>query len=67
VMEKAQGSVGEERRKLWREVFRRVQEEIIPDVILFHMVAYCRVGKRINFKPTLITSNQIPLADITFR
>ena len=41
--------------------------EIIPQVPLFHMVAYARVGKRINFKPNLATVMEIPLAQITFK
>jgi peptide/nickel transport system substrate-binding protein len=67
LIEKAQVAMGEERRILWQAVFKRIQEEIIPDVLLFHQVAYTRIGKRINFKPSLATCNQIPLEQITFK
>jgi peptide/nickel transport system substrate-binding protein len=64
---KAQVSTGNERKNLWQAVFKRIHEELIPDVVLFHMVGYSRVGKRINFKPTVATNNEVPLAQITFR
>jgi peptide/nickel transport system substrate-binding protein len=65
--ERAQGATGEERKQLWQAGFKRVQEEIIPDVMLFHLVGYCRVGRRINFRPSVGTTNEIPLSQITFR
>ncbi len=67
LIEKAQVAMGEERKNLWRAVFKRIHEDIIPDVMLFHMVGYCRVGKRINFKPTIATDSEIQLAHITFK
>jgi peptide/nickel transport system substrate-binding protein len=67
LIEKAQVAQGEERRKLWQAAAKRVEEEVVPDVVLFHMIGYCRVGKRINFKPSIVTTNEIQLAQITFR
>jgi peptide/nickel transport system substrate-binding protein len=67
LIEKAQVATGEERRKLWQSASKRVYEEIIPDVMQYHMVAFCRVGKRINYKPSLATINEIQLAHITFK
>jgi peptide/nickel transport system substrate-binding protein len=67
LIEKAQVATGEERRKLWQAAFKRAQEEIISDVPLFHMVGFARIGKRINYKPTLATNNEISLASITFK
>jgi peptide/nickel transport system substrate-binding protein len=64
---KAQVTVGEERRKLWQAAFKRIHEEIIPDVMLFHMVGYARVGKRIGFEPSIATNGEIQLAQITFK
>jgi peptide/nickel transport system substrate-binding protein len=65
LIEKAQVATGEERRTLWRAVFKAV-DEIIPQVVLFHLVSYARVGKRINFKPNIATVNEIQVAQITF-
>lgn len=67
LIEKAQVALGEERRNLWRAAFKRAHEEIIPNVMLFHMVGYCRVGKRINYKPSLQTNNEIQIQQITFK
>jgi peptide/nickel transport system substrate-binding protein len=67
LIDKAQGATGEERKKLWQATFKRIHEEIIPGVTLFHMVGYCRVGKRITFKPSLASGTEIQLEHITFK
>ncbi len=67
LIEKAQAAMGEERKTLWRAIFKRIHEEIIPNVFLFHLVGYARVGNRINFKPSIATVNEIQLAQITFK
>jgi peptide/nickel transport system substrate-binding protein len=64
---KAQVATGEERRSLWRAMFKRAHEEVIPYVMLYHMVGYVRVGKRINFKPSIATNGEIQVAQITFK
>lgn len=56
---------GEERAALYQEVFRRVHDEIVAEVVMFHMVGYTRVGPRIDWEPTITTNSQIPLADIS--
>ena len=60
-------ATGEGRRSLWQAAFKRIHEEIIPGANLFHMVGYCRIGKRINYKPSLATNAEIPLEQITFK
>jgi peptide/nickel transport system substrate-binding protein len=67
LIEKAQVALGEERRKLWQAAFKRIDQEITPNVMLYHMVGYARVGKRINYKPSIATIGEIPLAQITFK
>jgi peptide/nickel transport system substrate-binding protein len=67
LIEKAQVATGDQRKKLFGAAFKRIQEEVVPNVMLFHMVGYCRVGKRINFKPSLATNSEIPIAQITFK
>ena len=64
---KAQVATGAERKKLWQQVFKRVNDEIISDVPLFHMVGYTRVGKRINFQPSIATNSELQLSQITFK
>jgi peptide/nickel transport system substrate-binding protein len=67
MLDKAQVSTGAERKNLWQAAFKRIYEENVSNVMLFHMVGYARVGTRINFKPTLVTGREIELGDITFR
>jgi peptide/nickel transport system substrate-binding protein len=67
LIEKAQVATGEERAILWQEAFKRIQEDIIPEVVLFHMMGYARVGKRINYKPSIATNSEVQLAQITFK
>lgn len=67
IIEQAQVAVNPERQKLWQEAFRLVNEEIVADVPLFHMVGYTRVGKRVNFTPTISTNSEIQLSTITFK
>jgi peptide/nickel transport system substrate-binding protein len=64
---KAQLASGEERKALWRAGFKRIHEELVADVMLYHMVGYARVGNRISYKPSIATHNKIPLAQITFK
>jgi peptide/nickel transport system substrate-binding protein len=64
---KAQIATGAERTKLWQQVFKMVNDDIISDVPLFHMVGYTRVGKRINFQPSIATNSELQIAQITFK
>jgi peptide/nickel transport system substrate-binding protein len=66
-IERALAASGEERRKLWQAAAKRYYEDIVTDVMLFHMVTYARVGKRINFKPSMATTSEIPLEQFTFK
>ena len=67
MIEAASVATGAERRKLWQAAFKRINDEIICDVPLFHMVGYTRVGKRVNFKPSIATNSELQLAQITFK
>jgi peptide/nickel transport system substrate-binding protein len=67
LIEKAEVAQGEERRKLFQAAFKRIYEDIVPNVMLFHLVGYARVGKRINFKPSTATIGEIQLSEITFK
>jgi peptide/nickel transport system substrate-binding protein len=44
-----------------------INQDIVADVPLFHMVGYARVGPRISYTPTTLTNNEIKLEDITFK
>lgn len=63
----AEKSVGDERRKLWQEAFRIINEDIVADVPMFHMVGYTRVGPKVNFRPNISTNSELLLEDISFK
>ncbi len=67
LIEKARVASGDVRKNTWQAAFKRIHEEIIPNVMLFHMVSYMRVGKRINFKPSVASTTELPLAQINFK
>lgn len=62
----ASAATGDERRELWQEVFRRLHEDIVPDVQMFHMVGFSRVNPRLNFTPSISTNSEVQLAQIKF-
>jgi peptide/nickel transport system substrate-binding protein len=64
---KATAATGEERTKEWEQLFAYLHDEVVPDVLLFHMVSFARVGDRIEFTPTIATNSQLELADIAFK
>ena len=66
LIEQATVAVNPERQKLWQEMFRLVNEEIVADIPLFHMVGYTRVGPRVNFRPTISTNSEIQIGRIGF-
>jgi len=67
LIDQAGAATGEERKKLFQEVFRRVHDDLIADVFMFHMVGYTRVGDRIDWRPNISTNSQIELAEIKLR
>ena len=67
MIQKATVATGQERTKLWQAVFKRVYEDLVADVPLYHMVGYTRVGKRVNFTPSIATNSELQLSQITFK
>src|SRR4051812_40165239 len=55
---------GEERTKTFQEANRLIAEELVPDVPMFHMVSYMRVGPRVQYTPNSLSGNQLELAHI---
>lgn len=64
---RATAATGEERAKLWSELFAYVHDDIVADVLLFHMVGFARVSERLDYKPTIATNSQVQLAEIGFK
>lgn len=57
---------GEERTRLYQQAFKRIHEEIVPDVSLFHMVGFTRVNPRLDFTPSIATNSELQLSEIGF-
>jgi peptide/nickel transport system substrate-binding protein len=67
LIEKATVSTGEERREAWQAAFRRIHDELVADIQMFHMVGFTRVGSRIDYQPSISTNSEVQLAHIAFR
>ena len=48
-------------------MFRRVHEDHVADIMMFHMVGYTRVGPRIEFTPDISTNSELQVAKIKFK
>jgi peptide/nickel transport system substrate-binding protein len=64
---KATAATGDERTKDWQQLIAYLHDEVVPDVLLFHMVSFARIGDRIAFTPTIATNSQLELSDIAFK
>ena len=51
----------------WAGIFKTVYEDIVPDVMLHHMVAFTRVSPRIVYVPDIATNAEIRVEDIRFK
>ncbi len=67
LIDRAGVSTGPERERLYQEAFKRIHEEIVPDVTLFHMVGFTRVNPRLDFRPTIATNSELQLSQIKFK
>jgi len=57
---------GPQRVAAWEKAFAYLYTEVVPDALLFNMVGYARVNKRINFKPTIESNTSVELSKVTF-
>jgi peptide/nickel transport system substrate-binding protein len=64
LIKRASAAVGAERAKLWSETIAHVHDEVVADVLLFHMVGFARVSERLEFKPTIATNGTLQLSEI---
>ncbi|HMQ40152.1 MAG TPA: ABC transporter substrate-binding protein [Paracoccus sp. (in: a-proteobacteria)] len=65
LIDRATAATGEEREALWSELFGYIHDEVIADVLLFHMVGHARIGANVEFTPTIATNSQLQLAEVT--
>lgn len=67
LIDQATAASGDERTKLWEQMFVRVNDTDIADIPLFYMVGFSRVGPRLDFTPTIATNSELQLAQIGFK
>ncbi len=60
-------ATGDERKSLFQQAFKMINDDIIADVPMYHMVGYTRVNPRLNFTPSLSTNSELQLSQITFK
>jgi peptide/nickel transport system substrate-binding protein len=67
LISRASAATGDERAKLWSQLIAYVHDDLVADVLLFHMVGYSRVSERLDFKPTIATNSMLQLSEIGFK
>ncbi len=67
MIEEATITTGDERTAKWSELFAFLHDDIIADVMLFHMVGFSRVNERLDFIPTIRTNSELQLSQIQFK
>lgn len=61
----ATAATGEEREQLWSDTFAYIHEDLVADVMLFHMVGFTRVNPRLDFEPSIKTNSELQLGQIS--
>ena len=57
----------DKRGPLMAAIFEKLYDEYVPDVYLFHMISYARIGPRITYTPNRLSGNEIRVEDISFK
>ncbi|WP_296644934.1 ABC transporter substrate-binding protein [Roseinatronobacter sp.] len=64
LIDRATAATGDARAALWSELFALLHDEILSDVLLFHMVGFARVSETVDFTPTIATNSSLQLSEI---
>jgi peptide/nickel transport system substrate-binding protein len=67
LIDKANTATGEERTKLFQQIFDKVQNDIVASVVLFYMMDITRVAERLDWKPSISTNSEIDVSTIKFK
>lgn len=59
-----ENATGEARSEAFSQAFRRIHDDLVADVFMYHMTGYTRVGPRIDWKPTIAANSEIAIADM---
>ena len=63
----ASAATGDDRAKKWSDLVAYLHDEVVADVLLWHMVGFARVSERLDWKPTIATNSQLQLSQIGFK
>ena len=58
---------GDTRGPAMAAIFGKLYRDFVPDIYLFHMVTYARVGSRISYEPNLLSGIEVLVEDMTFK
>lgn len=58
---------GPERGPMMAAIFETLYRDVVPDIYLFHLVSYARVGSRIDYVPNKLTGIEVRIEDVTFK
>jgi peptide/nickel transport system substrate-binding protein len=64
---KAAAESGDQRGPMMAAIFEKIYREWVPDIYLFHMVTYARVGPRITYQPNKLTGIEVRVEDVAFK
>lgn len=53
--------------KLYQEANAYSASEIVPDVMMFHMINYVRISPRLDYRPDALTNTMMELSTIGFK
>jgi peptide/nickel transport system substrate-binding protein len=65
-IKEATAAIGDKRRDTWQKAQKRLHQEIVPDIQMFHMVGFSRVNPRIKFTPSISTNSEIQISQVKF-
>jgi len=63
----ATSATGSTREAKWKNTFKYIHEDLVGDVMLFHMVGFSRVNDRLDFTPSIRTNSELQLSQIKFK
>jgi peptide/nickel transport system substrate-binding protein len=66
ILDAAAVETGDKRAELFADAYQYIHDNIVPDVLMFHMVSYLRVSPELNYEPNSQTNGMIELSAITF-
>lgn len=67
LLNEASVSTGDKRRQLFQDANKYIQQKIVPDVMMYHMISIIRINPRLEYRPNLATNSKIELSEIRFR